>query len=121
VADYGNVESKLAGIEPSLRRVLSAIFQYVLKDIRFGRAEDSIASKNLGGGFFTATTPVAINTEFVISHTFGRIPYLLIPVLPLDTVGAKIVRLTVTQPADASRVFLSSPDSNCPIRVFLEG
>lgn len=122
MADRGYVESQLAGIADStLRRVLGSVFKYLLKDIRFGRAEDGEASTNLGGGFFTTTTPSVADEEFSVTHSFGRSPYLLIPVLPLDKTGATIVPLRVERPADASKVYLSSSETDQPIYFFLEG
>ena len=121
MADYANVEAELSGLDEQGRRVLKSIFRYILRDIRFGRAEDGDASKNFGGGFFIATTPAIANEEFTVTHTFGRTPYLLIPVLPLDTAGAKLVRLEVARAADANRIYLKSPDTDAPIRFYLEG
>jgi hypothetical protein len=122
MADFGNVETMLAGVlDTNLRKILKAIHEYELKDLRFGRASDGDPSKNFGGGFFRLTTPAVANTEFSILHTFGRKPYLLIPVLPLDQIGAKIVRLEVTRAADASRVHLRSPETSAAVFVYLEG
>jgi hypothetical protein len=121
VADFGNINAKLAGLENGMRTVLGAIFEYVLKDIRFGRAEDGSPSKNFGGGFFQGVTPGVANTEFNIVHTFGRKPYLLVPVLPLDAVNAKVVRLQVSRAADSSRIYLKSPDTDATFRVYVEG
>lgn len=122
MADFGNVETMLAGVsDQPLRRVLKSVFQYVLKDVRFGRAEDGDPSKNFGAGFYTATTPAVAGTEFSIAHGFGRTPYLLIPVLPLDTVNATIVPLTVSRAADEGRVYLTSTEASAPITVYLEG
>lgn len=122
MADYGFIESTLAGIEDrELRRVLGAAFRYILKDIRLGRAKDGEQAVNFGGGFFTATTPAVANTEFAIEHTFGRPPYLLIPVLPLDQVGATIIPLRVERAADDRKVYLSSSETRQPVVVYLEG
>lgn len=121
MADFGNVSTSLNGLDEAPKRILTRVFEYILKDIRFGRVVDGDPSKNFGGGFFKATTPAVANTEFTVPHTFGRKPYLCMPVLPLDTVGAKIVRLTVTRAADANRIYLSSPDVSAAIFLYLEG
>jgi len=121
ISDYGNVESMLSGLDDKTQRILRRIFEYVLKDLRFGRGEDGYPAKNFGAGFYAATTPAVANTAFTVTHSFGRIPYLVVPVLPLDKPGAKIVRLTVTQAADASRLYLSSPDTSAPIYLYVEG
>jgi hypothetical protein len=123
VADYGNVETKLAGIpdDQGVRRILKDIFRYTLADTRFGRSTDGESAKNFGGGFFKGTTPGTANQEFSITHSFGRTPYLLIPVLPLDQVNATIVRLQLSKAADPSRVYLKSPDTSAVFYVYIEG
>jgi hypothetical protein len=122
MADFGYVQNTLAGLsETGTRKILEAVLRYILKDIRFGRGTSGEPSQNMGGGFFSATTPTVPNTEFSIVHTFGRTPYLLIPVLPLNQVNAKIVRLQVSRAADASRIYLKSPDADAAIFVYLEG
>ena len=123
MADYGNVETMLAGFpDRDVRKIFNAVFKYILKaGLRFGRAIAGDASENFGGGFFSAVTPAVANTEFTVPHSFGRKPYLLIPVLPLDTVNAKIVRLQVSRAADASRIYLKSPDTDAAVYFYLEG
>lgn len=122
MADQGFVESQLAGVPDSgLKKILASIFKYVLKDVRFGRAEDTEASTNFGGGFFEGTTHATPNTEFSIEHSFGRPPYLLIPVLPLDAVGANIVPLQLERAADARKIYLSSSVASATFVVYLEG
>ena len=126
MAAEGNVETMLSGLDDATQRVLKAIFKYILKDIRFDRATPQgtatfAVSQNMGGGFFSATTPSSANREFAIAHGFGHPPYLLIPVLPLDVTNAAIVRLTVSRPADSSFVYLKSPETSQPVYVYLEG
>jgi hypothetical protein len=122
MADFGFVQNTLAGLTDSgPRKIFEAVFRYVLRDIRFGRGTSGEPSTNMGGGFFSGTTPSIANTEFSIVHTFGRTPYLVIPVLPLNQVNAKIVRLTLSKAADASRIYLKSPDTDAPVFLYLEG
>lgn len=122
MADFGNVNTYLNGIsDDALKRILASVFEYVLRDMRFGRATAGEASKNFGGGFFQTKTPSVANTEFSVVHTFGRKPYLVIPVLPLDAIGAKIVRLEVSRAADANRVYLKSPDTDASVVLYIEG
>lgn len=123
MADFGNVDVMLAGLSDiDQRKLLSAIFKYVLKSgLRFGRSIDGDPSENFGGGFFSTTTPSVANEEFTVPHSFGRKPYLLIPVLPLDQVNAKIVRLQVSRAADANRIYLKSPDTDAAVFFFVEG
>ncbi|MCR4340638.1 MAG: hypothetical protein NUW01_12225 [Gemmatimonadaceae bacterium] len=121
MADQGNIESMLSGLPDDQRRIFRAIFEYLIRDIRFGRAVDGDPSKNFGGGFFSATTDATPGTEFTIPHSFGRTPYLLIPVLPLDTVNATLVPLTVTRAADSNRIYLSSTSASASIMLYVEG
>lgn len=122
MADRGYVEALLASLpDGGMQKVFNTVFRYLLADIRFGRAEAGEPSKNFGGGFFTATTPSTPNEEFSIAHSFGRPPYLLIPVLPLDQVGATIIPLRVERAADSSKVYLSSSETDQPIVIYLEG
>lgn len=122
MADQGYVENLLSGLnDREMRRVFSAVFRYILKDIRLGRAEDGEPSVNCGGGFFEFTTPAVANEEFAIEHSFGRPPYLLIPVLPLDQVGSTIIPLRVERAADSSKVYLSSSETGQPGFIYLEG
>jgi hypothetical protein len=128
----GNIDNMLTGVtDPGTQRVLKSLFRYLLGGaIRFGRATSGdaqsqastqVAAKALGGGFYHTTTPSVANQEFALSHSFGHAPYLLIPLVPLDQAGAAIVRLTVSRPADASNVYLKSPETSQPIYVYLEG
>jgi hypothetical protein len=122
MADLGYIESQLTGIaDPALRKVLLSVFKYLLKDVRFGRAEDAEASVNFGGGFFEGTTPATPNEEFSIEHSFGRPPYLLIPVLPLDAIGANIVPLQMERAADSRKIYLSSSVASANFVVYVEG
>lgn len=130
MASAGQIDALLGGIpDPNTQTVLKGIFRYLLTNLRLGRATGSTQSaastatkaENLSGGYFSATTPAVANTEFAMPHTYGRPPYLLIPVLPLDQVNAAIVRLTVSRAADASNVYLKSPDTAQTVYVYLEG
>ena len=121
MANASYVKSLFGGIDATLKRALDQAWDHILtKNLRFGRPTHMEASENLRGYFYTATTPAVADTEFTIAHGLGVVPYLLIPVLALDE-GAKLVRLTVTRSADASRVYLSSPDTNAPVTILLEG
>ena len=124
MADLGIIESELRGIsDVTLRRILTRVVRLIVPDTRFGhptgKANDPM--KNMGGGFFAATTPALADTEFSIAHNFGRVPYLAIPVLPLDQVGARVVDLTVTRGADDKRIYLSSSVTDAPVILAVEG
>jgi hypothetical protein len=122
VATSSYIEQLSGGLDATTKRVLKQIFDYVLKGgLRFGRAEHESPSENFTAAFFEATTDSVADTEFTIEHGFGRTPYLVIPVLPLDTEDAQIVPLKVTQAADSKRIYLSSPTTDAVIRLYVEG
>lgn len=131
MAASGNVENMLTGLtDPTMQRVFKNVFRYVLTTLAFGRATGStsqsavstnVPAENLSGGYINGRTPSVANTEFAIAHNFGRSPYLCIPVLPLDQVGASIVRTTVSRAADSSNIYLKSPDVNQPVYFYVEG
>ena len=122
MSNFSNAETMLNGIvDLPTQRVLKAVFKYVMPDTRFGRMVVGKAATNLSGGYFSGVTPMTPNQEFTIPHTFGVPPYLLLPVLPLDQVGASMVRLTLSRPADAANVYLKSPDTGQTVFVYLEG
>lgn len=106
-----------------LRPIFKRIFTALLKDLRFGHPTGDVPDPllNFGGGFFHATTDATANTEFSIPHGFGRVPYLLYPVLPLDVVNAQIVPLKVTRAADDKRIYLSSSAESAAVTVAVEG
>lgn len=121
MADAAYVQQILTSLEEDVKRQVGAAFDYVLKDVRFGQAGEAEPCVNLGGGLFRAMTHAVANTEFSIAHNFGRIPYLLIPVLPGNVVGAKIVRLENARAWDAQRIYLKSPETDAEIYFYLEG
>ena len=123
MADFGYIQRKLRGLPSEQQRVFLEIFTEVVKNLRFGHpsGEQPDPLVNFGGGFYDGTTASVANTEFSIVHRFGRAPYLALPCLPLDTVGAKIVPLTVTRAADADRIYLSSSVTSAPVTLIVEG
>ena len=116
----GYVESLLGGLPPELKKAQTEIFRYVLPNGRFGPVSHQTKSENFSAVYVASTTAAVANTEFSIVHGLGRTPYLVIPVLPLDVVGGTVVRLQVSRAADASRVYLRSPDTSAVIALYLE-
>jgi hypothetical protein len=123
VANLASVEAQINGLPVAMRPLFFQIFRTILRDLRFGHPtfEASDPCENFGAGFFHGTTAAVADTEFSIAHGFGRVPYLVIPVLPLDTVGAQIVPLTVTRVADDKRLYFSSPTQSASVSVYVEG
>ena len=122
MADFGAVETILSGLTGNQDKYIhQQVWKRVLPDLRFGRATAGTPAKNFGGGYFAATTPAVADTEFVVPHSFGRPPYLLIPVLPLDSTGANIVPMQVEAVADSRKIYLSSSVASANFVVYLEG
>lgn len=123
MADLGFVLSEVKSLPEAERATFTRIFTTVLKEIRFGHplGEQPDPSTNLGGGFFHGTTPATPGDEFSITHGFGRVPYLAIPILLLDTVGSSVVPLTVSRAADDKRLYFTSTIASAPVSLFVEG
>jgi hypothetical protein len=123
MADLGFFESEIRTLPEALRPTLLRLFRALLKDIRFGHPTGEAADPllNLAGAFLHATTPAIASTELAIRHNFGRTPYLALPVLRLDSVGSSIVSLTVSRAADDKRIYVTSPVTNAPISLAVEG
>ena len=92
----------------------------MLRNLRLGPVANSVRTENLQAYYFTGTTPAVANQEFSIAHGLNRVPYVLIPVLSLNSVNQAIVPLTVSRAADASRIYLKSSATSTPIAVMVE-
>ncbi len=125
MSDLGYIEALLNALPVDQRVVFKNVFRAVLKDLRFGHpdanGDTAQALTNFGGAFLMTTTPAVADTEFTIAHGLGRIPYGLVPYLPLDVVGAKTVLLENTRAADDKRIYLKTASTDAPITVIVEG
>lgn len=121
MATSSYIQNLVGSLDAPLKKALIAIFDYVLKDIRWGRPGHQEAAVNLQATFIQGTTPAVANQEFSIEHGMGTTPYLLIPVLDLQTVSSSVVRLTVARAPDVRRVYLKSPDTSAPFTALCEG
>lgn len=119
MADIGYIESELGGLDKDVKRGLVSALRYLLNNLTLG-APDQPRAKNFQWYWFSATTSSVANTEFSIAHGLGRIPGVILPTLPLNTVGAKLVDLEVSRAADANRIYLKSPSTSAPITVLVE-
>ena len=120
MANPSYVESLLGGIDRDLRAAFKRVHDYILTNLRFGPASHQKRAENLQAYYLTSTTPATANEEFTVAHGLGKAPYLLLPVLPLDQVGAATVNLQVTRAADANRVYLRSPSTSVPCWFLVE-
>lgn len=117
----GYIETLAGGLESATKKALIGIFNYVLKELRWGRPGHQVFAENLHAVFLQGTTPAVANQEFSIEHGLATTPYLLIPVLDLQTVSSSVIRLTVARAPDVRRVYLKSPDASAPFTILVEG
>lgn len=122
MASLAAIESILGGIPKEQKAAILEAFREVVKNgIRFGRPGDAEPGENVSAHFYSGTTSSNSGEEFTIAHSFGRAPYLGIPILDLQRVGSEIVPLQVTRAADMHRVYLASSEVDVPIVVLVEG
>ena len=114
------VEALLGGLDANMRRVLTEAFRYVVPNTKFGPVDHQTKSENFQAYYVTSTTSSTANDEFSVVHGLGRTPYLVVPILPLDVVDAKTVRLQVTRAADATRLYLKSPEADAVVHLLVE-
>lgn len=110
MANKGFVLALLNGLADDVRRVLVPAFEYTLDELSFGYPDPGTKATNFTLYYFTGTTPVVADTEFSVSHGLQTIPSIAIPVMPLDVVGTRFLRLYVTRAADTERVYFASPN-----------
>jgi hypothetical protein len=120
MANASYLKSLFGGADATLRRGLDSAWDYLLSNLRFGRPSNGTRAENHQSYFFSTTTPAVADTEFTIEHGMDVVPYLILPVLPL-TLGARLVRLRVSRAPDSRRIYLSSPDTDAPVTILLEG
>jgi hypothetical protein len=120
VADIGYIKTLLGAMPNEAKRALEQAFTYLLGNLTLGAPEEARRAKNFQWYWFSATTSSVANTEFSIAHGLGKVPSVVIPILPLNTVGGKVVNLEVSRAADSNRIYLKSPSTSAPIVVLVE-
>lgn len=121
--DLGYAEAEIRSLPEALRPAMLRLFRALLRDLRFGHPSGDALdpAMNFGGAFLHGTTPAIVGTELTLPHSFGRTPYLAMPVLLLDAVGSRVVPLTVSRVADSKRIYVTSTIASAPISVYCEG
>lgn len=117
MANKGFVNGLLNTLPADMRKVLNPAFEHVMDTWKLGAGQKAT---NAAWYRFTATTPATANTEFSVEHGLNQVPSLLIPVVPLDSVGNACVPLTVSRVADGRRVYLQSSSTGAAICFYLE-
>lgn len=119
MATTGYIDALLQSLPAEGRSVLTQVFRYLVPNLRFGPATNQTKSENFQAYFFSGTT-AASTGEFSIQHGMSRAPYLAVPVLPLDVVGARTVPLEVTRAADSQRIYLKSTSTSAAFTLLVE-
>lgn len=122
--DIGDLRRLVAGVpDPTTKRILTELVETMFGrgGVQFGAVSHQARAKNLTGFYLEGTTSTTADSEFSIAHGLGRTPYIALQVSPLDTVGAKQVRLRVTRAADSQRIYLASPETAAPVTLLVEG
>lgn len=120
MADIGAIRQQLNSIEdPSTRKALLSIFDYVLTNLRLGVPEHQHRAVNMQQYWLSSTT--ATDTGgFSVLHGLASAPRYAIPVLDLNRVGAATPVLETARVADDRRVYLKSPSTNVPVLLLVE-
>lgn len=120
MADIAYIKSVFGNAPPEVKKAAEQAFTYLLGNLTLGAPEDARRSKNFQWYWFSATTSSVAGTEFSIAHGLGRTPQVIMPVLPLNSVGARMVDLEVSRAADVNRIYLKSPSTSAPITILVE-
>jgi hypothetical protein len=120
MASKGYIEPLLNALPEGVKTPVTQAFRYVLDNLSIGLPDDGKRAVNFRWYRFDVVTSSIANTEVSIHHGLGQTPLLCWPILPLDSSGGQVVRLKVTRPADAQRVYLSSPDTGASLTLLIE-
>jgi hypothetical protein len=120
MSQKGYVNSLIGNVDERLRPSLKHAFEHVMDNGQIGGIQAGQKAINFRLYRLDATTSTAANVEFSILHGLGIAPFHILPMLPLSSSGGQMVRLKVTRPADAARVYLSSPDTGATISLLVE-
>lgn len=119
MADIGYIESELGSLPVDHKRALVNAFRYLLSNLSFGAVEHQTRTTNFQAYYLQSTTPAVANTEVAIAHGLGLTPSVLIPVLPLNQIGAQVIPLQVSRAADDKRVYLKSSSTSAAFAVLV--
>jgi hypothetical protein len=118
MADIGSIEAELGSLPPDHKKALVSAFRYLLNNLSWSRLDRGRA-QNAQIYYVSGTTSTAANVEFSVAHGLGSTPSYVLPVLPLDEVGAQMVPLQVSRAADDRRVYLKSSSTNAAITILV--
>jgi hypothetical protein len=101
--------------------VFTQFVREAFKTLSFGAPDTSaVAATNFGGHLVPVTTASVANQEVAVEHGLGRKPRWMMPALDPNTANATLPQFMVTQAADATYLYLSSPETSKLFWLFVE-
>lgn len=121
MAVLGSLEALCGGFPAESKAAMLAYTREWATSLRFGAAgTGAVKTENMGGALVPLVTSAVANREVAVAHSLGRVPRLLIPALPLNTVNATMPILTVTKAADDKFFYVSSATQSASMWVYAE-
>jgi hypothetical protein len=105
MAALGGLESLIGSLPADTKRVMQELLRAFAPFLRFGPIENQRKPENFAGALLVSTTATSTG-EFDVLHGLGRAPYLMVPVVDLNSSGMETVNVRVSRPADAMRIYL---------------
>lgn len=118
MADIGAIKAELASFQGAQKSSLLNCFTYLLNNLSFGAVAHQTRATNFQAYYLESTT-AASTGEFSVAHGLNSAPNWLMPVLPLGSIGARLVPLEVTRAADDKRVYLKSTSTSAAFAVLV--
>lgn len=122
MADVGALRAKALAIpDPTTRQIMVSIVEE-LGRLTFGAVDPANKKATNFALYHQPSTTGTSTGEFSIVHGMDKTPQIAIPVLDLSQVGAKIVQLEVSRPADSRRIYLKAAagSTNAPFSLLVE-
>jgi len=122
MADIGYLRTLFTGLkEPDAKRIFTSAFEYLLGNLRLGAPDHQMRAENLQA-YWEKSTSASDTGEFSFAHGLTSTPRYAIPVLDLNTKGAKVIPLEVSRVADGKRIYLKTTagSTNAPILLLIE-
>lgn len=120
MSQKGYVASLINRLETATRSTLLPAFDHIIDNGQIGGIEHGKKAINFRWYRLDGLTHATPGAEFTMAHGLGVTPLHLFPFVPLTSSGAQLVRLTVTRPADETRLYLSSPDTSASFSILVE-
>jgi hypothetical protein len=120
MANPGYIEVLVGNLPAEHKGAWKRVMDYLLRNLRFGPVANQARTENFQAYYLTGTTASVANQEFSVAHGLGRVPYVLIPVLALESVNQTLPPLTVSRAADEFRVYLKCATASAAFAVMVE-